>query len=137
CVKHYACNNQEILRDSINAIVDERTLQEIYLPAFEAAVKVGHVRSVMASYNQINGFHATASKYLLTDVLRTQWGFDGVLMSDWGATHDTLGPANAGLDLEMPSADFLNEKKLSPLMADGSVSQATIDEKVRRLLRVA
>jgi beta-glucosidase len=136
CVKHYACNNQETLRDSIDTIVDERTLQEIYLPAFEAAVKVGHVRSVMASYNQINGFHATASKYLLTDVLRMQWGFDGVLMSDWGAAHDTLADANAGLDLEMPSGKYLNEKDLTPLMADGKVSQATIDEKVRRLLRV-
>jgi beta-glucosidase len=137
CVKHYACNNQETLRDSINVIVDERALQEIYLPAFEAAVKQGHVRSVMASYNQINGYHATASRYLLTDVLRSQWGFDGVLMSDWGATHDTLGPANAGLDLEMPSGKYFNKRKLSPLIDSHQVSQASIDEKVRRLLRVA
>jgi beta-glucosidase len=137
CVKHYACNNQEYERESIDTIVDERAMQEIYLPAFEAAVKVGHVRSAMASYNRINGFHATASQYLLTDVLRKQWGFDGILMSDWGATHDTRGPANAGLDLEMPSGDFLNEKTLAPLIANGKVAQATIDEKVRRLLRVA
>jgi beta-glucosidase len=137
CVKHYDANNQETHREGIDTIVDERALQEIYLPAFEAAVKVGHVRSVMASYNRINGDYATANKYLETDVLRTQWGFDGIVMSDWGATHDTLGPANAGLDLEMPSGQFLNEKKLQPLIDSHAVSQATIDEKVRRLLRVA
>jgi beta-glucosidase len=137
CVKHYDANNQETLRESINVIVDERTLEEIYLPAFEGAVKVGHVRSVMASYNLINGFHATENHYLLTDVLRTQWNFDGILMSDWNATHDTLGPTNAGMDLEMPSGKYLNEKTLAPLLDSKQVKQATIDEKVRRLLRVA
>jgi beta-glucosidase len=137
CVKHYACNNQETHREGIDTLVDERAMQEIYLPAFEAAVKIGHVRSIMASYNRINGDYATANKYLMTDVLRGQWGFDGIAMSDWGATHDTLGPANAGLDLEMPAGDFLNAEKLSPLIADGKVSQATIDDKVKRLLRVA
>ena len=136
CAKHFACNNQETGRDTINAVVDERTLHEIYLPAFEAAVEQGHAWSVMAAYNRVNGDYMTANKYLQTDVLKTSWGFDGVLMSDWGATHDTLGPANAGLDLEMPSAKFLNAKKLGPLITDGSVSAASIDDKVRRLLRV-
>ena len=136
CAKHFACNNQETGRDTINAIVDERTLHEIYLPAFEAAVEQGHAWSVMAAYNRVNGDYMTANKYLLTDVLKTSWRFDGVLMSDWGATHDALGPANAGMDLEMPSARFLNQKKLGPLIADGQVSAASIDDKVRRLLRV-
>ncbi len=136
CVKHYACNNQETLRGSINVIVDERALQEIYLPAFEAAIKEGNARTVMCSYNCVNGPHASASKYLLTDVLRTQWGFDGLVMSDWGAVHDTLGPMVGGLDLEMPGPKFMNAKAIQPLLDSGQVQMAMIDEKVRRLLRV-
>jgi beta-glucosidase len=136
CVKHYDCNNQEIERGSVDVRVDERTLHEIYLPAFEAAVKQGHVRSIMASYNRINGDYATANHYLLTDVLRTEWGFDGVSMSDWGAVHDTLGPMTAGLDLEMPDPAYYNEKKITPLLADGKITQAMIDEKVRHLIHL-
>ncbi|HSV13445.1 MAG TPA: glycoside hydrolase family 3 C-terminal domain-containing protein [Tepidisphaeraceae bacterium] len=136
CVKHFACNNQETDRMTIDARVDERALHEIYLPAFEAAVKSGHAWSVMASYNRINGDYATANHYLLTDVLKDSWGFTGVLMSDWGATHDTLGPMTAGMDLEMPSPKFLNAAKIKPLIDDGPVSIAMIDDKVRRLLRV-
>jgi beta-glucosidase len=137
CVKHYACNNQETRRDDVNVIVDERTLHEIYLPAFETAVTRGHVRSIMASYNRINGFYATANHYLLTDVLRTEWGFDGISMSDWGAVHDTLGPMTAGLDLEMPGSDFFNAKKIQPLLANGKITSAVIDEEVRNILHVA
>jgi beta-glucosidase len=136
CVKHYACNNQETQRDSIDAIVDERTLHEIYLPAFEAAVKQGRVRAVMSAYNQVNDQFMSANHYLLTDVLKRDWGFDGLVMSDWGGTHDALGPANAGLDLEMPSGDNLNPQNLSPLIGQGRIAQATIDDKVRRLLRL-
>ena len=137
CVKHYACNNQETARDWVNVHVDERTLHEIYLPAFEAAVKQGHVRSIMASYNKVNGDYASANHYLLTDVLRTEWGFDGIAMSDWGAVHETLGPITAGLDLEMPDPKFFNPEKISPLLESGKITQAMIDQKVRHILHVA
>jgi beta-glucosidase len=136
CVKHYACNNQETRRDDVNVQVDERTLHEIYLPAFEAAVKVGHVRSIMASYNKVNGDWLTANHYLMTDVLRKEWGFDGVAMSDWGAVHDTLGPITAGLDLEMPDPHYFNPKTIQPLLDAGKITQAEIDAKVHHLLHV-
>jgi beta-glucosidase len=136
CVKHYACNNQETGRSGIDTIVDERTLHEIYLPAFEAAVKQAHVRAVMAAYNRVNGSYMTANDYLLNQVLKNEWGFDGILMSDWGATHDTLTPANGGLDLEMPSGVHFNPKDLQPLIDGKQVSQTVIDDKVRRILRV-
>lgn len=136
CVKHYACNNQETGRDTINAVVDERTLHEIYLPAFEAAVKQAQARAVMAAYNKVNGEHMTANQYLLNDVLKRDWGFDGLVMSDWGATHDGLAVANGGLDLEMPSGDHLNPQIISPLIQQGRITQAVIDDKIRRLLRM-
>ncbi len=102
CIKHFACNNEEVDRGDVNVRVDERTLREIYLPAFEAGVKEGHVWTVMAAYNKINGYHATANEYLLTEVLKKGWGWDGMVMSDWGAVHETAGVVNAGNDLEMP-----------------------------------
>jgi beta-glucosidase len=136
CVKHFACNNQETLRDTINAVVDERALHEIYLPAFEAAVTQGHVRSVMAAYNRVNGDYMTANHILLTDVLKNAWNFDGVLMSDWGATHDVLGPVMAGMDLEMPGPKYLNAANLKPLIESGKIPASILNDKVRRLLRV-
>jgi beta-glucosidase len=136
CVKHYACNNQETGRNSIDTIVDERTLHEIYLPAFEAAVRQAHVRAVMAAYNRVNGSFMTANDYLINQVLKKEWGFDGILMSDWGATHDALAAANGGLDLEMPSGEYFNPRDLEPLIDSKQVSQAVIDDKVRRILRV-
>ena len=136
-IKHYAANNSEYHRRLINAIIDERTLREIYLPVFETAVKEGHVGAVMDSYNLINGEHATQNKFLNTDVLKTDWGFRGILMSDWGATHDGIAAANSGLDSEMPGGDFMNAKTLLPAIKEGKVSIATLDDKVRRILRVA
>jgi len=136
CVKHFVCNNQETQRDTIDAIVDERTLREIYLPAFEAALKQGHARAVMAAYNQVNGSHMSASGFLLNDVLKNQWKFDGFVMSDWGATHDTLAAANGGLDLEMPTGQYFNAAAIWPLMQSGKITPATIDDKIRRLLRL-
>jgi beta-glucosidase len=136
CVKHFVCNNQETQRDTIDAIVDERTLREIYLPAFEAAIKQGQARAVMAAYNQVNGSHMSASGFLLNDVLKNQWKFDGVVMSDWGATHDTLAAANGGLDLEMPTGQYFNAAAIWPLMQSGKITPATIDDKIRRLLRL-
>ncbi len=136
-VKHFAANNSEFDRHNSDSVVDERTLHEIYLPAFEAAVKEASVGAVMDSYNLINGAHATQNKVLNIDILRKQWGFDGVLMSDWDATYDGTAAANNGLDLEMPSAKFMNAANLVPALSTGAVTQATIDEKVRRILRTA
>ena len=103
-VKHYALNNQEYNRHNVDVEVDERTMREIYLPAFEAAVTKAHVDSVMNSYNLINGSHATQNEFLNLKVLKGEWGFQGILMSDWVATYDGVAAANNGLDLEMPFA---------------------------------
>ncbi len=135
-VKHYAANNQETERNTIDTYVTERALREIYLPAFKAAVQDGGVWAVMNSYNRLNGHYATAQDWLNNRVLKSEWGFRGVLMSDWGATHDTRGAANGGLDLEMPDGKFLNAEKLQPLLTSGAISLATIDDKVRRILRL-
>ncbi|HTR41824.1 MAG TPA: glycoside hydrolase family 3 N-terminal domain-containing protein, partial [Pseudomonadales bacterium] len=101
CVKHYACNNQEDDRNEVNVVVGERALREIYLPGFEAAVKEGKVYSLMSAYNRVNGQHCTANPYLLTEILRKEWGFDGLVMSDWGAVHER-DVVQSGNDLEMP-----------------------------------
>jgi len=134
-VKHYALNNQEFNRHNADADVDERTMREIYLPAFEAAVVKGHVDAVMNSYNLINGVHATQNDFLNIKLLKGEWGFKGVLMSDWDATYDGVAAANNGLDLEMPSPKFMNAKNLLPAVKDGLVKESTIDDKVLRLIR--
>ncbi len=136
-VKHYALNNQEYNRHNVDVEVDERTMREVYLPAFEAAVTKGHVDAVMDSYNLINGEHATQNTFLNLKVLKGDWGFSGVLMSDWDATYDGVAAANNGLDLEMPSPRFMNEQTLVPAVNSGVVKEARIDDKVLRLLRVA
>jgi beta-glucosidase len=103
-VKHYAANNSEYDRHNINSVIDERTLRELYLPAFQAAVQKAHVCAVMDSYNLVNGEHSTQNKVLNLEILKKDWGFKGVLMSDWDATYDGVAAANGGLDLEMPYA---------------------------------
>jgi beta-glucosidase len=134
-VKHYALNNQEYNRHNVNVEVDERTMREIYLPAFEAAVTQAHVDAAMNSYNLINGVHATQNEFLNLKVLKGEWGFQGILMSDWDATYDGVAAANNGLDLEMPYARFMTAKTLLAAVKDGSVKEATLDDKVLRLLR--
>ena len=119
-VKHFAINNQEYNRHNVTSEVDERTMREIYLPAFEAAVTKGHVDAVMNSYNLINGVHATQNEFLNLKVLKGEWGFKGILMSDWDATYDAVGAANNGLDLEMPRPRFMNAQALLPAIHDGS-----------------
>jgi beta-glucosidase len=136
-VKHYAVNDQEYNRHNVDVTVDERTLREIYLPSFEAAIKAGHVDAVMDSYNLINGSHATQNQFLNVQVLRKDWGFEGVVMSDWDATYDAVGAANNGLDLEMPGPRFMNAKNLLAAIKDGRVKEATIDEKCFRIVRTA
>ena len=135
--KHFAGNNQEFDRYNVSSDIDERTLREIYLPAFEASVKEAKVGAVMDSYNPLNGIHMTQNHHLNVDILKNEWGFDGILMSDWGSTHDGVAAANAGLDLEMPSPQFMNEASLLPAIKSGRVSVVTIDDKVRRILRKA
>ncbi|MBV9850744.1 MAG: glycoside hydrolase family 3 C-terminal domain-containing protein [Armatimonadetes bacterium] len=135
-IKHFLGNNSEFARNTSDSIIDERALREIYLPIFEAAVKEGQVGAIMDSYNLTNGAHMTQNGYLNTDVVKTQWGFPGIIMSDWGAVHDTLGAANGGMDLEMPDGQYLNRRNLLPAIAQGQVSVATVDDKVRRLLRL-
>jgi len=134
-VKHYALNNEEFNRHNASADIDERTMREIYLPAFEAAVTKGHVDAVMNSYNLINGVHATQNEFLNLKVLKGEWGFNGILMSDWDATYDGVAAANNGLDLEMPSPKFMNARNLLPAVQNGQVKESTIDDKVLRLLR--
>lgn len=136
-IKHYFGNNSEFARHVTDSVIDERTAREIYLPVFEAAVKEANVAAIMGSYGLVNGEHMSQSRHYNVDVLRSEWGFNGVLMSDWDATYDTLGAANGGLDLEMPSGKFMNRSALQPLIKAGKVKQSTIDEKVRRILRKA
>lgn len=135
--KHFAGNNSEFARMTLSSDIDERTLREIYLPAFEASVKEAHVGAVMDAYNLVNGTYMTANSRLNNEILKKEWGFDGILMSDWGATHDGIAAANGGLDLEMPSPSFMNRDTLMPALSDGRVSTSTLDDKVRRILRKA
>ena len=132
-VKHYAANNQEKNRLQVSAEMDERTLREIYLPAFEAAVKEAKVGSVMAAYNKVNGTFSSENTHLLKDILKGEWGFEGFVVSDWGATHSTVEAANNGLDIEMPGGKYFGEALLAAVH-QGQVSQATIDDKIRRIL---
>ena len=135
CIKHYAANNQEWDRHHVSSDVDERTLHEIYLPAFRAAVEEAQVGSLMASYNLINSVHATENTYLNIEVLRKMWGFQGILMSDWTATYSAVNAANGGLDLEMPAGRVMNYKHLAEPIANGVVDVRTIDTKVQNILQ--
>jgi beta-glucosidase len=141
CAKHFALNNQEKDRGTINVEVSERALREIYLPAFEAAVKDGGVLSIMGAYNKFRGQHASHNKYLLQDILKTEWGFKGLVMTDWGAAHNTLEAANNGLDLEMYPIDgkkgnyYMGQALLDSIKA-GKVDAKVVDDKVRRILYV-
>ena len=136
-VKHFVANNSEFDRNNTDSIVDERTLREIYLPAFEAAVKEAKVGAIMDGYNLTNGSYMSQHAYLNNEVAKKEWGFRGVIMSDWISTYDAIGAANGGLDIEMPSGSQFNREKLLPAIESGEVTIATLDDKVRRILRVA
>ena len=138
CVKHYAVNNQETDRNKVSAEMDERTLREIYLPAFKASVEEAHVYSVMTAYNKFRGVYCAENNYLLEDILRKEWGFDGIVISDWGGTHSTVNSAINGLDVEMGSYSKRSYfgKALIDSVTQGIVSVKVIDEKVRRVLKV-
>lgn len=135
CVKHYVANDQEFERFTIDVDVDERSLREIYLPPFEAAVKESGVRSVMGAYNFVNGHHACAHPELLVEVLKGEWGFEGFVVTDWGAMKETVAPARHGLDLEMPGPGrFWGRGQLRAAVEAGEVDEALIDDKVRRII---
>lgn len=134
-IKHFAANNQEWNRHHASSDVDERTLQEIYFPTFRKAIEKTGVGAVMNSYNLLNGVHATENPWLNTAILRDEWGFDGVLMSDWTSVYSTVNAANAGLDLEMPKAVFFTDSLLKAALSNGRVSMKTIDDKVTHLLQ--
>ena len=136
-VKHFMGNNSEFDRHNTNSIIDERTMREIYLPTFEAAVKKANVCAIMDSYNLVNGLHMTQNGYLNTDVVKKEWGYPGIIMSDWTSTYDAVAAVNGGLDLEMPSGKLMNRANLLPAVKAGKVSEATIDDHVRRILRRA
>ena len=130
-VKHYVANNQETDRGSINEIVGDRALREIYMPAFKAAVQEGHVASVMCAYPRVNGEFNCANKFLLTDVLKQDWHFEGFVISDFGAVHSTVPSANAGLDLEMPTGKYFSSQ-LQQAVQSGAVPSSLIDDKLIR-----
>ncbi|HTC45921.1 MAG TPA: glycoside hydrolase family 3 C-terminal domain-containing protein [Candidatus Aquilonibacter sp.] len=154
-VKHFAANNQEFERHRVNAIVDERALQEIYFPAFKAAVQEAGVWSVMSAYNKLNGTYCAEDSWLLKDVLQKGWDFKGFVVSDWGSTYSTVNTVNAGMDLEMPGGTpmktwidtpkskaagngggWLAPDKVLPEVSAGKISEATIDDNVGRILRI-
>jgi beta-glucosidase len=134
CAKHYVCNDEEENRTNVQILLDERTLREIYLPPFEAAVKDGHVATVMSAYNAVNGFFCSENSFLLTDILKTEWKFTGLLMSDYNAIHDGLSAALYGCDLDLPAGNFMNAANLLPFIPS-PLPVSAIDDKVRRILR--
>ena len=133
-LKHYAVNSQEFERMANDSILDERTLREIYLPAFEIAVKEAQPWSIMASYNSINGTYGSENEYLLEDILRDEWGFKGFVVSDWGAVNDRTKGILAGNNLEMPGSGDHHRKKIIEAVNSGEIPQARLDEMVSELL---
>jgi beta-glucosidase len=136
CVKHFAANNQETDRMRVSADVDERTLREIYFPAFEHVVTAARPWLVMCSYNKVNGVYAAQHRWLLTDVLREEWGFDGLVISDWGAVHDRVAALRAGLDLEMPPKLGVSDRAIVDAVAAGNLDEAALDLAAGRVLRL-
>jgi len=135
CVKHYACNEQEKARNFYSAEVEERALHEIYLEPFRIAIQKGKAGTMMTAFNKFQGVNCSENPTLNTDLLRNELGFTGILMSDWTAVRDGLGAANGGMDLEMPFGKYMSPEFLKQAIAEGKVSEQTIDEKVRRILR--
>jgi beta-glucosidase len=140
CIKHYALNNQEVARGKVSVEVDERTMREIYLPAFKASVTEANAWSIMSAYNKVRGAYCSENDYLLNKILKEEWGFKGIVISDWGGTHSTVNAANNGLDLEMgskpPYENYYFGNPLLKAVREGKVSMKTIDEKVHRILWV-
>lgn len=129
-LKHFACNSQEAFRMVLNEVIDERTMREIYFPAFEIAVKEAQPWTVMNSYNRINGVYASQNPWMQQQVLRKEWGFEGLIVTDWGASVDRVDGVKAGTDLEMPTSGKLNAKKIIAAVQDGTLDESILDERV-------
>ena len=135
CLKHYALNNQETDRGSVNVIADERTMREIYLKPFEAAVKEGGAMCVMPAYNKVNGFYCSENAHLNNEILRDEWGFKGMTVSDWGGTHSTMGAALGGLCVQMTGDNYFGQALIDSVR-NGALDEAVVDAKVREILRL-
>ena len=135
CIKHFAVNNQETNRGSVDAQLDERTLREIYLKPFERAIIEGGAMSVMPAYNKVNGDYCSENEHLLNEILRGEWGFKGFTVSDWGGTHSTMGAMLHGLNVQMTGSNYLGQPVIDSI-ATGALSEDLVDEKVRQILRV-
>lgn len=134
-IKHFAGNNQEYNRMSCSSEMSERTLREIYLPGFEEAVKASQPKTVMCSYNKINGVYSAENKHLLSKILRDEWGFEGFVMTDWGAVGDRVKGVEAGLELEMPSSGGIHDAKIVAAVQEGRLDEALLDQAVERILK--
>ena len=135
-MKHFAANNQEKSRMTSDSVIDERTLREIYLTAFETAVKKSQPWTLMCSYNKLNGTYACENYKLLTGILRDEWGFNGLVMTDWGAMNDRVEAIKAGLDLEMPASDGINDAKIVKAVKEGSLDEKAVDICVERVVKM-
>jgi beta-glucosidase len=135
-LKHFAVNNQEFQRLTISSQVDERTLREIYLAAFEIAVKKAKPWTVMCAYNKLNGVYCSENHMLLEDILKDEWGFEGLVVSDWGAVHDRVAALKGGLDLEMPGPKPRRTQAVMDAVRSGMLEEAVLDESVRRILNI-
>lgn len=134
CIKHFAVNSQELRRMSVNAVLDERTLREIYLTGFEIAVKEGNVRAIMTSYNKVNGIYANENPHLLLDILRAEWGFDGLVVTDWGGSNDHVAAVKCRSDLEMPTSGFDSARELLSAIENGSLQEMELNICVKDVL---
>jgi beta-glucosidase len=134
-VKHFVANNSEHYRKNSNSVVSERALREIYYPAFKAAIQQAGVKAVMTSYNLLNGEWVGHSYHLITNVLRNEWGFDGMVMTDWWSIYDTEKAIKSGLDLEMPSACIMNPKRIKALLDKGTITEELIDQRLMNILK--
>lgn len=135
-LKHFAANSQETSRFNSDSVLDERTLRELYLTAFEIAVKEGKPSTVMCAYPKLNGVHCSDNKTLLTDILRTEWGFDGMVVTDWGAMNDRIEGFRAGCDLNMPGGSDYMEKDVLQAVKDGTLPESCVDDSARRVLKL-
>ncbi|MBQ2395263.1 MAG: glycoside hydrolase family 3 protein, partial [Alistipes sp.] len=135
CIKHFAGNNQEYARHGVSSDIDERTMHEIYFPAFEKAVKEAKVATIMTSYNLINCVRASESKYLNQEVLREQWGHDGFVMSDWNSCYSPVNLARWGVDIEMPTPKAMEPKLMKSLVEQGVIPEAAFDQKCQNIIQ--
>ncbi|HCE77824.1 MAG TPA: glycosyl hydrolase, partial [Lachnospiraceae bacterium] len=136
-LKHFAANSQEKSRFNSNSVMDERTLRELYLPAFETAVKKGHPSTVMCAYPKLNGIHCSDNKKLLSEILRDEWGFEGMVVTDWGAMNDRIEGFKAGCDLNMPGGSDYMRKDCVRAVQNGTLSEKDIDNCAGRIIKLA